>query len=334
MKKPSIKDIALKAGVSPSTVSSVLNGKAKHMRISDVVAARVKKIALDEGYQPNTIAVSLRIGRSKIIGLIVEDIANPFFSALARTIEDEALKLGYRIVYCSTENDLERGNDLLFMLGQTHVDGYIITPVPGMELKLKELKDQGRPMVFMDRFIASLEVPCVLINNYDGVKQGMDYLLKRGYNCIGYVSTNSSQVQMKARMSAYIDKVNTDLQKAPLLLEIDFLMDRTKIKAAVKEFVIDNNLDAVFFATNYLGVVGLEIINELGWKIPDQIGIVCFDDTDLFKLYPPGITAVRQPVQEIAEHSVKMLIDQIQGKLASSESQLLLKGELMVRGSA
>lgn len=111
-------------------------------------------------------------------------------------------------------------------------------------------------------------------------------------------------------------------------------MDRTKIKAAVKEFVIDNNLDAVFFATNYLGVVGLEIINELGWKIPDQIGIVCFDDTDLFKLYPPGITAVRQPVQEIAEHSVKMLIDQIQGKLASSESQLLLKGELMVRGSA
>lgn len=334
MKKPSIKDIALKAGVSPSTVSSVLNGKAKHMRISDVVAARVKQIAEREGYQPNTTAVSLRTGRSKIIGLIVEDIANPFFSALARTIEDEAIKLGYRIVYCSTENDLERGNDLLTMLGQTHVDGFIITPVPGMEVKLNELHEQGRPMVFMDRFVESMKVPCVLIDNYDGVKKGMTYLIERGYKKVGYVSTNTSQVQMAARLSAYTDLVEERLLGSSAVTEVDFSTNRTTIKEQLKKFIISHKLDAIFFATNYLGVIGLEIVNELEWKVPDQLAIVCFDDTDLFQLYPPGITAVRQPVQGIAEHSIKLLLEQMNGDFSTGQLQFLLEGELMERGSA
>src|SRR5919112_3360214 len=105
MKRVSIKDIAKQVGVVPSTVSFVLNGKAKEMRISDELAEKIKAVVKEKGYQPNHTAVSLRTGRTKILGLIVEDISNVFFATLAKIIEDEVYAMGYKILYCSTENN-------------------------------------------------------------------------------------------------------------------------------------------------------------------------------------------------------------------------------------
>src|SRR5690349_555912 len=115
MRKVSLKEIAKIAGVVPSTVSFVLNGKAKEMRISTELADRIKTIAENSGYVPNQVAVSLRTGYSKILGLIVEDISNVFFATLAKTIEDEVQSFGYRVVYCSSENDKTKGNELINM---------------------------------------------------------------------------------------------------------------------------------------------------------------------------------------------------------------------------
>ena len=119
MKEISIKDIAKMAGVVPSTVSLVLNGKARQMRISDLLAERIKKIAHEAGYKPNQVAVSLRTGSSKLIGLIIEDISNIFFANMAKVIEDEVQKYGYRVVFCSTDNNALKGNDLINALFQS-----------------------------------------------------------------------------------------------------------------------------------------------------------------------------------------------------------------------
>src|SRR5258707_10245946 len=116
MKRVSLKDIAKLAGVSPSTVSFVLNGKAKQMRISKALAEKITEIAKKEGYHPNQVAVSLRTGKSQLLGLIVESISGNFFASLAKIIEEEAETFGYKVVYCSTENNAAKGRELIKML--------------------------------------------------------------------------------------------------------------------------------------------------------------------------------------------------------------------------
>src|SRR4051812_15208094 len=133
MKKVSIRDLAKKAGVSTSTVSFILNGKAEQMRISKSLATKVQAMAKKIGYVPNQFAVTLRTGQSRQIGLLVESISGHFFGLLARVIESEAEKYGYRIIYCSTENKAQQGLDMLKMLSQQQVDGYMVTPALGME---------------------------------------------------------------------------------------------------------------------------------------------------------------------------------------------------------
>jgi LacI family transcriptional regulator len=146
MKKAlSIKDIALKAGVSITTVSFILNGKAKEKAISDVVTQKVEKIIAELGYKPNQLARSLRTGNSNIIGLIVEDISNPFFASIAKMIEYKAYKKGYKIIYSSTENEVAKAKDLINMFKSRKVDAYIISPVKGIEEDIQALIHDHKP---------------------------------------------------------------------------------------------------------------------------------------------------------------------------------------------
>src|SRR5262245_60186829 len=124
--KVTIRDIAKKAGVAPSTVSAVLNGKAKESRISEQMAGRIRLIASDMDYRPNYTAVSLRTGKTHVLGLIVEDISNVFFATLAKIIEEEADQIGYKVLYCSTENNEEKASERIRIFNQRQVDGFLI----------------------------------------------------------------------------------------------------------------------------------------------------------------------------------------------------------------
>src|SRR3984893_5832642 len=300
MKKVSIKDIASLVGAAPATVSFVLNGKGKEMRISERLSISIKAAAEKLGYRPNQIAVSLRTGKSKILGLIVEDISDNFFASLARTIEDEAELFGYRVVYCSTENQLQKGRDLIRMLSQRQVDGYLITPNLGMESDIQYLIDHQMPIVLMDRYLPGIIAPHVLVNNTEGVIKGMKHLLKKGHRQIAFVTVDLKLVQMKEREEAYL-KVLADNKIEPdkkLILKLKYNYDKEEALTLISRFLKKNpGVQAVFFATNYLGITGLESIKQLGLRIPDDIAVICFDDHDIFRLYPPGITSIQQPIE-------------------------------------
>ena len=336
MKKVSIKDIARQAGVVPSTVSFVLNGKAKEMRISHDLAEKIKALAKEANYQPNYTAVSLRTGRTKILGLIVEDISNVFFATLAKTIEDEAYALGYKIVYCSTENNDDKGSELIRMLSHQQVEGFLITPSKGMASEVGNLLSGKKPVVLMDRYFKDLEVPYVLVDNKAGVKMGMEHLFEKGHQKIAFVTVDLDQVQMKEREKAYKASMKGHNYKEDLVLKLSYTV---KPEAAVEQIssFIKNipDLDAVFFATNYLGVFGLESIKKLGIAIPDDLAVICFDDHDIFRLYTPGITIIKQPIKSIAVTAIQMLMKQFEHeKLSKEELHVLKKPELIIRGSA
>jgi LacI family transcriptional regulator len=336
MKRVSLKDIARIAGVSPSTVSFVLNGKAKQMRISEALAGKIMEVAKKEGYHPNPVAVSLRTGKSQILGLIVETISGNFFASLARIIEDEAARFGYKIVYTSTENNHQKGKELIGMLSQRQVDGYIITPTPGMEPEIRELIADNKPVVLMDSYFPGIDVPHVLVNNYEGVMNGMEHMIEKGYRRIGFVTVDLQLVQMDERLRAYHDSMKKhDLADDNLVITLPY--DGGAKESGIQQITdfLKNtpDLEAVFFATNYLGLLGLESIHRLGLKLPDDLAMICFDDHDVFRLYPPGITCIRQPAEEIAKTALELLMNQLGKSNNTGKTNIEVSPDLIVRGT-
>lgn len=325
-------------GASTSTVSFILNGKASQMRISEALKKKVIATAKKMGYQPNQVAVSLRTGQTKILGLLVEDISNNFFATLAKTIEDEAEIFGYKVVYCSTENNNKKGQELLKMLAQRQVDGFLITPTLGMENDIRKLLSHKKPVVLMDRYFPNLDAAHVMVDNFDGVTKGMQHLIGQGCSKIGWITVNLPLIQMQQREDAYtaaMGKLKSSTQKKKkYILEIKYESSREEIITLMSAFIRDNGLDAVFFATNYLGIIGLESIRKLGLRIPQDLAVICFDDHDIFRLYLPGITVIQQPVEEIGKKAVHLLMDQLgKSKINFENKQLQLAANFIVRES-
>ena len=331
----SLKDIAKSLGVSPSTVSIVLNGKAKQKRISDDLAQRIIDVAAQMGYQPNRIAVSLRTGKSKTIGLIVENISNNFFSSLAKIIEDEARTFGYNVVYCSTENDPQKGREMIQMLYNQQVDGYLITPASGMQEEIKRLVNEKKPVVLMDRYFNDLTVPHVIVDNYAGMLEGVEHVIENGAKNIGFVTVDLDLLQMQNRFKAYKDGLRKHQIpfKNAHVLTVNYNDTKIETVKKITHFLQQKKLDAVIFATNYLGIYGLQSIKDSKIRIPEDLGVLCFDDHDIFELYTPGITVIQQPISEIAKTAVHILISELGHKKGPKNQQVSLSTQMIIRAS-
>ena len=307
----SIKDIARMAGVAPSTVSAVINGKTRQARISLAKVEMVKQVILQTGYLPNQAAVSLRTGKTRVIGLIVEDISNSFFAALAKQVEAKVYAQGYKIVYCSTDNREEQGREMIRVLSR-QVDGFIITPTAGMEEDIRQLIAHGKPVVLIDRYLPGLNVAASLVDNEAGVREGMRHLLGKGYTRIAFVTVTHELVQMQLREQGYV----TEMKAAgirPSILKIPYVAEQEDVIEHINGFLQSEKPDAIFFSTNYVGLAGLEAIRRCGMTIPGDIAVICFDDNETFRLFTPGITALEQPIQAIAHEAIQMLMDIFQG---------------------
>ncbi|MDB5134600.1 MAG: degA [Mucilaginibacter sp.] len=333
-KKLSINDIANELHVAKSTVSFILNGKAKEKRISDELTERVLKFVKEKGFQPNQLAKSLSTGKTKMICLMVEKISDYFFSHIAFHLEALAYKNGYKIIYCSTENDPEKTRQLISLLRARYVDGYIITPPVGIESEIKALINDNLPVVLFDRYLPDISTDYVGLDNFKGTYDGVEYLVETRAKKIALVTLASDQTQMIERHSGYLAALKKH-QLKPLILKVAFENDtETTVKQCV-QFIKDNpGIDAIIFATNYLSLSGIKAINELGLNIPNDISIIAFDDHDVFNIYNPSITAIAQPLDEMAKQLFKTLLDKLENKVRLKDlSKLIIQPELILRGS-
>jgi len=339
MKKTSINDIARQLGVSKTLVSLVLNGKAKEHRISDEICKKVIDLAKELNYQPNQIAKGLRTGITNTIGLIIADIANPFFGKLGREIEREASRHGYRIVFCSSDEKAENAKQQIELLLQGQVDGFIISPPAGSEAQIKMLEELKIPYVLIDRYFPEIESNYVVVDNFQASYQGTEHLIKRGCRRIACITTNIRLVNMVDRLEGY-QKALTDASFAvdkslikivPFSHEIDDVMKAIKDLTAKKK----EKPDAILFTTSKVGVMGLQCLHSLKLKIPDDIAVVSFDDPDAYKISQPPITAIAQPLEEIGRESVKILLEKMHSKKGENKlSQITLKTKFVVRDSS
>jgi LacI family transcriptional regulator len=333
-KKISIKDIARLTNTSITTVSFVLNGKG---RISKEISKKILDVAQENGYEPNRMAVGLRTGVSKVIGLIVETIGGPFFGAMAKVIEEEAEKAGYGVIYCSTNNNIQKGKKAISMLSQQLVDGYIITPMKGLEKEIQKLVADEKPVVLIDGYLPGVDIPHVLVDNYNSAYDAVKFLITSGYRNIGLVTADLDLIQLHERTLGYKDALKDagfkDLKK--MIFRLPFGIENDEAVNAVKTFIKQQKqMDAVFFTTNYLGIMGLQSINQLKLKIPAELAVISFDDHEIFPLYPPGITTVKQPTYEIAKSAIDVLLSQMNGeKYDISKIKVQIPAKLVKRGS-
>ncbi|TWR24631.1 LacI family transcriptional regulator [Mucilaginibacter achroorhodeus] len=333
-KKVSIVDIANTLNISKTTVSFILNGRAQEKRISEELVERVQKLVKEVGYKPNSLAKSLRTGKSNIIGLMVEDISNPFFASIARLIENRAYENGYRIIYCSTDNDTERTRELISMFRDRHVDGYIISPPEGIEEDVKELLGSGQPVVMFDRYLQDIDTDHVIVDNAFSMYNATQHLVQQGYRNIALITFSSAQSQMMDRVTGYKNALK-DAKLKPLLKEIDFNRNEALITEPLMAFLKKNTgIDAILFGTDHIGTCGLKVIRQLGLKVPEDVAVVSFDDYDVFKLHSPPVSAIAQPIEALADHVISLMLKKLDANATPTTQKITLSTNLNIRESS
>jgi LacI family transcriptional regulator len=334
-KKISIVDIANLLNISKTTVSFILNGRAQEKRISEELVQKVLKLVKEVGYKPNSLAKSLRTGKSNIIGLMVEDISNPFFANIARLIEDRAYEKGYRIIYCSTDNDTEKTQDLITMFRDRHVDGYIMAPPRNIEEDVQDLIKSGLPVVMFDRYLPNVDTDYVIVDNQFSTYSATRHLIEQGYGKIAYITFSSEQTQMLDRMNGYKNALKEDKLKT-YIKEIDFNRNEELIKEPLSAYLKKNpGIDAILFGTDHIGTCGLKVINQLGLKVPEDLAIVSFDDYDVFELHSPSVTAIAQPIEAIADNVISLLLKKLDAHNSNQTTQkITLSTTLNIRNSS
>ena len=334
MKKLSIVDIANHLNISKTTVSFILNGRAQEKRISEELVERVQKFIKEVGYRPNETARGLRTGKSNIIGLMVESISDPFFATIARLIENKAYKNGYKIIYCSTDNDTQKTKDLIQVFRERSVDGYIISPPEGVDEEINELVKSGIPVVMFDRHLPKAKADYVEIDNEYSAFNATGHLIGKGYRNIAFVTFSSAQTQMQGRLKGYKAALKGSGLKA-YVMEIDYNPDDAKMISAIKDFFSRHkNLDAVLFGAIQAGVCGLKAMKELDLHVPSNLAVISFDDHDVFELFSPPITAIEQPIEEIAENVIDVLLQRLNFPDREFKAKsIVLKTKLKIRSS-
>lgn len=307
-KQISISDIAKAVGTSITTVSFILNGKAKERRISDAVSKRVLDYVKKVGYKPSQL-VRKPAGRTKVIALLVENIADPSFSEIGRYIEGIATGYGYQVLYCDTANDAHKARQHIQLCVEKEVDGLIVVPPEDFEETIQQMK-QRIPIVLFDRFMPEMEISYVVSDNRKGAYDATKYLLEQESKRIGLVSLYSNQTHIRGRLDGYMDAMD-EFRMQSFIRKVSAESSSDEIKTQVTEFIVDNKLDAVLFATHSLAANGLGAIKDKDIVMPR---IVAVGNRVLFEYGVSAISVVVQDTAQLAKKLTETLVSEIEGR--------------------
>lgn len=309
MKRASIKDIARIAGVSVATVSYVLN-KKEGSRISEATKLKILEVAGTINYIPNKIAKSLKMSKSKLIGLILADISNDFYSNIARNIEDEAMKFGYTLLIGSSDENPEKFRKLTELFSEQQVDGMILAPVVDSDEAVLKLLKEEYPIVTIDRYLKNVNIPGIMINNSEISESICEFLVEKNFEEIIYVGYDTKLPHLLDRQEGFDKRISTaDIQYKKVLIGINNITE--EIYKGLDETLDLSKKTALYFSSNKLGIAGLSYLNQKNIKVPQDVSVIAFDETEAYSLFPTEISFVQQPLIEMAREAVKVLDAQI-----------------------
>ncbi len=330
--KITIKEIARLCSVSTATVSKVLNGKDE--RISTKTRGKILKIAKEKNYIPNRIASSLVTKKTKTLGLIIPNIANPFFPEIARGAEDYAHEKGYTLILCNTDDQLEKEERYINMLEEKMVAGIIFTASSQRSEKLERLSRVIVPVIMVDREVKGLKTQGkIVVNNILGAQEAVKHLIKLGYKSILHITGPFTSKPARDRLEGY-KKVLVDENFTFISNNIfsGKFSSEWGYECIYKIVQSEISFDAIFCGNDLIAIGALKALRRHNIRVPEDVGIVGFDNTYMSQMMEPELTTVHQPNYEMGYKSAKMLIDMIENKENESEP-IILKTQLIVRHS-
>lgn len=305
--KPTMNDVADLAQVSLGTVSKVLNGdlSVKTDRRERVLAACEKL-----NYKRNAIAASLRSKQSHTVGIIIPDILNTFYAALVEKLENLASAAGYTVMIVTTGENANHANTRIEILRQRQVDGIIVIPPLN---SMQALAAVGTiPCVIVDRISESDPCPSVATDNIDAVYQGTRHLLALGHRHIT-LAVNSTQLwNTHERIIGFQQAMREENAKADIRI-VGMTVEEARISLAGL-FQSEDRPTALFTANNLVTLGAIRAQQECGLRIPDEMSLLAFDDFEWLRLLQPQVTAIRQPVDQIAVEAWRLMFQQISGR--------------------
>lgn len=332
-KKASLKDVANEVGLSESAVSQVLNGRP--CRISEESKERIREAARRLNYRANQVARGLALRRSNTIGLIVPDIENPFFSSLAKRLEESCRAVGYGLFITNSDDCSDYDCEQLQRLESRGVDGIVFVPSSeiqdgasgGGEL-VRVLRDLSVPLTMVDRVIEDVECDKVFIDNVLGAQEAVRYLLDHGHTRIGCLAKTHHSQNGRLRLTGYKNALEERgiPFKPELVRECDY--HSTSGYQKVGELV-EEGVTAVFSTSDLITAGVMNRFVMLGLKVPQDVSLVSFDYNETSAVYLPGITSVRQDVGELATRAFRLLMSRIEGN-AAAPSLSIVAPELVV----
>jgi LacI family transcriptional regulator len=334
--KVSLKDVAKYLGVSTALVSYVINNKEKEARVSEKMVKKIREAVVKLNYQPNQIAKSLKSGRSNTIGLIVADISNPFFSSIARIIEDEARKKGYVVIFGSSDESAEKSQDLLTVFQNRQVDAFIIAPAENTEKQIMALQKTGIPVVLIDCYFPKLQVDNVHIDNFHAAYNAVEHLINNGRKKIAMMAYDTNLPHIQERENGYKAalKAHGIRFKKEWLKEASYQNIEKDVADKMNELLFPElKVDAFFFATNTLAVESLKIINQSGIKVPDELALIAFDESDAFDFFYSPLSYVSQSLEGMGKGAVNLVIDRLKDN-KKEYTNLIIKEKLVLRKSS
>jgi len=327
-----IADVARRAGVSKMTVSRVINNSGY---ISPDTRERVEQAIAELGYIPNALARSLRFKQTQTIALIVTDITNPFFTTIARGVEDTASEHGFSVIFCNTDESREEEQEYVRVLIQKQIDGLLLVPARSTPDSIALLQDKTIPLVLLDRTIPGRPADTVRCDSELGAYQLVRHLIELGHRRIAVLSgpdevtTATDRVAgwRRALLEAGLPAPDDLVHYGAFTVDGGYQMARQALACTPRP-------TALFTANNFIAVGAMHALREAGLRVPEDISLVTFDDLPPTMAIDPFFTAAMQPAYEMGQQATLLLLNRLEGKGPETTQELILPPQFVYRRSS
>ncbi len=332
MPRVTMKDVAQAAGVSTTTVSHVINNTRY---VQQETRQRVEQAMQDLGYHPSSVARGLRLGVTKTIGLILPDVANPFFAEVSRQIEDFGYHQGYSVILCNSDNNLQKQHEYVNTLLAKQVDGVIFISAGESLEDLSRLTASGIPIVVADREVPLHLADVVMLDNEKAGFKAAQHLIELGHRHIACITGPSHLSPSMLRMEGYrraLQQAGIDFDPA-LVVQGDFRIDGGK---QAMQTLLNRlpSLTAVFALNDMMAIGAISALRDAGLRVPQDVSVVGFDDIVIAALVDPPLTTIAQPIKDIARWATSLLIAKMGKRKTEGENRrIALDAGLIVRQS-
>jgi LacI family transcriptional regulator len=331
---PTIQDVAKRAGVAAITASRVVNNSGY---ASAEVRERVLRAAAEMGYVPNTLARSLRSRRSNTLALVLTDITNPFFTTVARGVEDAASDAGYTVIFCNTDESQDEERKYLNVLLQKRVDGILLVPAQSGADSLSAAREQNIPLVVLDRRLPETEtgkVDVVRCDSRGGAAALTRLLLELGHHRIALLNGPPGVSTAVDRAAGFQEALNESATRDSGAVWWGAFTQASGAEMVRRALNTDPRPSGLIAANNFIAIGALNALRELELRVPEDVALVGFDDLPPALVTFPFLTVAAQPAYEMGKQATRLLLERLEGRRDVQPVEMILPTEIILRASS